>query len=262
MTAARNGGALAAKHFRTDIRVWEKAKGDPVSEIDLAVNDLLEQHLRSARPSYGWLSEETKDNAARLQAKRLWVVDPIDGTRAYIKGRPEYCVSIACVQDGKPIVAALYDPSADAMFTAIAGQGAQRNDAPIHASDWDDALTARLVLGKDMAQHDYWPQPWAPRSLVKPNSMAMRLAWVATGDHDLTFGIGEKQDWDLAAADLILREAGGLMTDEHAQLLTYNAPSTGHPFVVGGAPGVHDAACAQLRGLIATYRAKHPKDDG
>lgn len=256
--AARAGGELAAQNFGRDMRVWEKAKGDPVSEIDIAVNDLIAQQLRSARPSYGWLSEETKDNTDRLDKQRLWVIDPIDGTRAYIKGRPEYCVSIACVEAGRPVVAALYDPSANEMYTAMAGGGAWRNDVPLRASTHSDALTARLVLAPDMAGHAYWPQPWAPRSLVRPNSMALRIAWVATGEHDLTMALSTKQDWDLAAADLILSEAGGRMTDQDGTALNYNAPSTGHPFVVGGAPGVHDVACAQLRGLIATYRAKHP----
>lgn len=253
--AAKAGGALAAKHFRTQVKAWEKGKGDPVSEIDIAVNDLIEGQLRTARPGYGWLSEETKDNAARLDAKRLWVVDPIDGTRAYLKGLPEYCVSIACVENGRPILGALYDPSADTLFSAITGQGAQCNGAPMAASDWTDALTAKLILAKDMAEHHYWPKPWTPRSLVRPNSMALRIAWVATGEHDLTMALSAKQDWDIAAADVILTEAGGRMTDEMGAGLVYNKASTSHPFLVGAAPGVHDAACQQLRGLIETYRA-------
>lgn len=260
--AAKAGGALAAEHFGKAVKTWDKSDKTPVCEIDIAVNDLIERQLRAARPSYGWLSEETKDNDARLSAKRLWVVDPIDGTHAYLKGKPEYCVSIACVEDGRPIVAALYDPSADAMFTAVHGQGAQRNDIRIQVSDWDDAVTARLILDKTMAEHAYWPQPWQPRSLVRPNSMALRLAWVATGDHDLTMALSAKRDWDIAAADLILREAGGRMTDEQGEELTYNEPEPSHPFLVGAAPGVHEAACAQMRGLIETYRAKHPEEVG
>lgn len=258
--AAKAGGALAAEHFGKSVKTWDKGDATPVCEIDIAVNDLIEQHLRPARPGYGWLSEETKDNAQRLSAKRLWVVDPIDGTRAYLSGKPEYSISIACVEDGRPIAAALYDPSADQLFTAIAGQGAQCNAQPLQVSDWQDALTAHLILDKTMAEHDYWPQPWQPRSLVRPNSMALRLAWVATGKHDLTMALSAKQDWDIAAADLILSEAGGRLTNEQGSGLTYNAPEPTHPFIVGAAPGVHAAACAQMRGLIATYRAKHPAE--
>lgn len=260
--AAKAGGRLAAETFGKPVKTWEKTDATPVSEVDIAVNDILERHLRSARPSYGWLSEETKDSATRLTANRLWVVDPIDGTRAYLKGLPEYCISIACVERGKPVVAALYDPSADHMFTAIAGQGAQRNETKLQVSDWDDALTSHLILDETMSQHAYWPEPWRPRSLVRPNSMALRLAWVATGAHDLTMALSAKQDWDIAAADLLLREAGGCMTDEHGDDLVYNTPDARHPFLVGAAPGVHEGACTQLRGLIKTYRAKHPEKAG
>lgn len=259
--AAKAGGALAAKHFKQSVKTWNKDDASPVSEIDLAVNDLIERELRSARPSYGWLSEETKDNSARLDAKRLWVVDPIDGTRAYIDGKPEYCVSIACVENGKPIVAALYDPSADELFLAVTGQGATKNETPLQVSAHDDALTAHLILDKKMSQHEYWPKPWTPRSLIRPNSMALRLAWVATGKHDLTMALSKKQDWDIAAADLIVREAGGCMTDEAGGQLIYNEPDCSHPFIVGSAPGVHEEACQQLRGLIAIYRAKHPEQE-
>ncbi|MEO0410878.1 MAG: 3'(2'),5'-bisphosphate nucleotidase CysQ [Pseudomonadota bacterium] len=256
IAAAKAGGALAAKHFKTTIKIWDKAKGDPVTEIDLAVNDLLETALRSARPSYGWLSEETKDTPQRLSAKRAWVVDPIDGTRAYIKGLPEYCISIACVEDGQPLLGVLYDPSADKTYAALAGGGAQLNGTPITVSDWSDTLTSRMIMAQDMAEHRLWPKPWHPRALVRPNSMALRLGWVASGAYDLTIALSDKQDWDIAAADIILSEAGGHLTDHHGKVRRYNQANTSHPFVVGAAPGVHTEACAQIRGLVANYQAE------
>lgn len=254
--AAKAGGALAAKHFRTEVHAWEKGADGPVSEVDIAVNDLIEAHLRTARPTYGWLSEETKDNDERLSAERLWVVDPIDGTRAYLSGLPEYCISIACVEHGRPICAALYDPSADAMYTAQRGGGAHLNGAVMSVSGWAEPLTSKLILAQDMTESELWPQPWAPRALTRPNSMALRIAWVASGAYDLTMALSEKQDWDLAAADLILAEAGGTITTHHGEPLTYNTPTTGHPFVVAATPAVHDTACAQVRGLIANYQAR------
>ncbi|MEM9289645.1 MAG: 3'(2'),5'-bisphosphate nucleotidase CysQ [Pseudomonadota bacterium] len=256
IAAAHKGGALAAEHFGTDFKSWKKDGGDPVTEIDLAVNAILEETLRGARPSYGWLSEETKDDQSRLSAQRVWVVDPIDGTRAFMKGRAEFCVSIACVEAGEVLTAVLYDPIAKATYTASKGGGAWLGESRLQVSETSDALTSRLVLEEDFARHRLWPQPWQPASCIRPNSMALRLAFVATGAHDLTLAVSAKQDWDIAAADLILREAGGRMTDQHGGALRYNKTSTRHPVLVGAAPGVHDFTCAQVRGLIQNYQAE------
>src|SRR6202795_721978 len=124
----RKAGALALSMFRTELKNWTKGASSPVSEADIAVNDLLESRLRSATPDYGWLSEETVDDDARLGKPLVWIVDPIDGTRAYLAHREDWCVSVALVEDATPVLAAVFAPATDEFFLAARGQGATHND--------------------------------------------------------------------------------------------------------------------------------------
>src|ERR1035437_3077468 len=128
----RQAGALALSLFRTELKNWIKGASSPVSEADIAVNDLLESRLRSATPDYGWLSEESADDEARLKKRLAWIVDPIDGTRGYLAGREDWCVSVALVEDAAPVLAAVFAPASDEFFFAMRGQRATRNDVPIH----------------------------------------------------------------------------------------------------------------------------------
>ena len=130
----REAGALALSLFRTELKNWTKGASSPVSEADIAVNDLLEERLRSATPDYGWLSEESADDEARLGKRLVWIVDPIDGTRAYLAGREDWCVSVALVEDASPVLAAVFAPASDEFFFAVRGQGATLND---HAGSCD-----------------------------------------------------------------------------------------------------------------------------
>src|SRR5476651_711930 len=127
----REAGALALSLFRTELRNWTKGASSPVSEADIAVNDLIEKHLRSATPEYGWLSEESADDEQRLGKRLVWIVDPIDGTRGYLAGREDWCVSVALVEDASPVLAAVFAPASDEFFFAARGQGAVRNAAPV-----------------------------------------------------------------------------------------------------------------------------------
>src|ERR1700709_1726776 len=130
----REAGALGLSLFRTELKNWTKGASSPVSEADIAVNDLLEKRLRSATPDYGWLSEESADDEQRLGKNRVWIVDPIDGTRGYLAGREDWCVSVALVEDSAPVLAAVFVPASDEFFFAVRGQGATRNDVWLHAS--------------------------------------------------------------------------------------------------------------------------------
>src|SRR5258707_2175213 len=132
--AVREAGALAQSLFRTELKNWTKGASSPVSEADIAVNDLLEARLRAATPDYGWLSEESVDDDARLGKRLVWIVDPIDGTRAYLAHREDWCVSVALVEDASPILAAVFAPASDEFFFAKLGQGATRNGVPVHAT--------------------------------------------------------------------------------------------------------------------------------
>ena len=237
--AVREAGHLALGKFRTQVKSWSKHDHSPVSEADIAVNEFLQERLRDPEGKIGWLSEETEDDAERLQARRVWIIDPIDGTRAFINGLPDWSIATALIEDGRPIVAALFAPVEDEMFTAIAGQGARLNDVLIRANDggFDGARVAgppgylRRLLAIE------------PRlvGIPKIHSLALRIARVAHGAIDAAFASGNAHDWDLAAADLLVHEAGGALTTFAGQVLTYNKAEPTHPPLVAAGPQRHAA---------------------
>ncbi|MGY3406714.1 fructose-1,6-bisphosphatase/inositol monophosphatase family enzyme [Bradyrhizobium sp. GM5.1] len=130
----REAGALAQSMFRTELKKWTKGASSPVSEADIAVNDLLEARLRAATPDYGWLSEESADDEVRLSRRMTWIVDPIDGTRNYLNGHDEWCVSVALVEDASPVLAAVFAPTSEEFFFAARGQGTTLNEVPVRAT--------------------------------------------------------------------------------------------------------------------------------
>ncbi len=148
----REAGALALSLFRTELKNWTKGASSPVSEADIAVNDLVESRLRSATPDYGWLSEESADDETRLGKPLVWIVDPIDGTRAYLAGREDWCVSVALVADASPVLAAVFAPATDEFFFAVRGQGATRNDRPVFATAGTDLDFSRMAGPKPLVQ--------------------------------------------------------------------------------------------------------------
>lgn len=248
MAATREGGALALDHFKAGVTPWDKKPDDPVSEADLAVDRLLHKRLQGARPDYGWLSEESVDDPRRLNCRRVWVVDPIDGTRAFIARRPEFCICAALVEDGEPVLAAVFNPATEEFFAAVKGQGATLNGLPIHASRRDDLNAARLLASK--SRHFSSPawQAAAPgASFSYRNSIAYRMVLVAAGRFETAISLTPKSDWDIAAADLIVHEAGGHTTTTTGDRFRYNQPKPVHPNVITSAPGVHH----QVLGLLA-----------
>ncbi len=148
----QEAGALALSLFRTELKNWTKGASSPVSEADIAVNDLLEQKLRSATPDYGWLSEESVDDEARLAKRLVWIVDPIDGTRGYLAGREDWCVSVALVEDASPVLAAVFAPASDEFFFAARGQGAVRNNVPLHATSGTELDFSRVAGPKPLVE--------------------------------------------------------------------------------------------------------------
>jgi myo-inositol-1(or 4)-monophosphatase len=216
-----------------------------VSEADIAVNEFLQERLRDPSGQIGWLSEETEDDPERLRARRVWIVDPIDGTRAYIGGFTDWSISTALVEDGRPIVAVLFAPATDEMFVAVAGQGATLNGASIHTTDGDFAAAG--VAGPPGYQRRL--QAVEPRLVAHPkiHSLALRFARVAHGAIDAAFASGNSHDWDLAAADLLVHEAGGALTTFTGQSLTYNRPEPVHPPLVAAGPRRHAAFTALVQ---------------
>lgn len=239
--AAAEAAAMAHSRWRGEFEQWEKAPGNPVCEIDLAANDILHRRLSEIDPEAGWLSEETADDAERLLVPRVWVVDPIDGTRDFIRGRPGWAVSVALVEGGQPILGVLDAPARGEHWRAVAGKGAWRNGQRLTGSRRSRFEGARVPTDA---------LPKVDRDLVaveKPNSIALRIAMVAADEADLVATLRWGHEWDIAAAVLIAREAGVEVTDAFGGALRFNS-TKGEAFgVIASAPAIHRAAVARLR---------------
>jgi len=209
-----------------------------VTNADLAADELLKTTLRTARPDYGWLSEETVDDPARLSTRRLFVVDPIDGTRAFIAGQPFWTVCVAVVEAGRPIAGAIVAPQLSETYAAAAGGGATLNGRPIQASDAGSLEDCGMIAHPAMFRQEDWPKPWPKMRIARRNSTAYRLCLVASGAADATVTFAPKHDWDLAAADLIAREAGGFVGDHSGRTFTYNQAVPMQPSLVCAAPAL------------------------
>ncbi|RJF85687.1 3'(2'),5'-bisphosphate nucleotidase CysQ [Sphingomonas cavernae] len=239
--AAAEAAAMAHGRWRGEFAQWEKAPGNPVCEIDLAANDILRTRLTEIDPEAGWLSEETADHPDRLLVPRVWVVDPIDGTRDYIRGRPGWAVSVALVEGGRPVLGVLDAPARGEHWRAVAGHGAWRNGQKLVGSRRTEFAGARVPT-------DALPKVDSDLSAVeKPNSIALRIAMVAADEADLVATIRWGNEWDIAAAVLIAREAGVAVTDAFGGALRFNS-TKGEAFgMIAAAPGIHDAAVERLR---------------
>jgi myo-inositol-1(or 4)-monophosphatase len=243
----REAGALALSLFRTELKNWTKgASSSPVSEADIAVNELLERRLKSATPDYGWLSEESVDDERRLEQRRVWIVDPIDGTRGYLAGREDWCVSVALVEDAAPILAAVFAPASDEFFFAMRGGGARRNDVPIFATSGGEFDFSRIAGPKPVAER---LNPSAGEITLHPRiaSLALRLCRVAQGNLDAAFAGGQSRDWDLAAANLIVQEANGIMTSLSGDRILYNRRDVIHGVLVAAGRDRHARIVSQFR---------------
>jgi myo-inositol-1(or 4)-monophosphatase len=232
--AVREAGALALSMFGRQVKTWTKGHGSPVTAADIAVNDLLHERLAAAASGIAWLSEESADEEARRSARRVWVVDPIDGTRAYIAGRTDWAVSAALVEDGRPVLAALFAPAEPAFYVAAAGKGATLDGAPI-AADAGARLDGARVAGPKSYLERLIALGLAIEAPPRVHSIALRFARIARGTLDVAFSGGSSHDWDLAAADLLVHEAGGALTTLAGRLLVYNRAELAHgPLVAAG----------------------------
>jgi myo-inositol-1(or 4)-monophosphatase len=242
IAATREAADLAHRHWREgalpDAKVWEKSKGHPVCDMDLAVDQLLQKRLGTILPDAAWLSEETVDDSERLNAQQLWVVDPIDGTRDYVRGRSGWCVSVALIENGAPVFAVMAAPAQGKLWVAQAGNGTTCNDERLTASNCQDIIGARVPT-------DELPKIDLVRGFVqveKPNSIAMRMTMVACDRADLVATLRWGHEWDIAAAHLVAQEAGAMVTNATGKPITYNKRSPVDFGLLCSAPAIHDAA--------------------
>lgn len=240
LEAVRAGGAEALKRFGKPLQVRDKSPNNPVTDADLAVDAILADMLRPARPDYGWLSEETADDDSRLSARRVWVVDPIDGTRAFVKAKPHFSVCVALVEAGRPVAGVVFNPATDELFHAIKGGGAWLNGQSVKSSGTSAIEGCRMLGDRQMFAHPAWPEPWPAMDIEARNSIAYRMCLVAAGIHDGAIALSAKCDWDLAAGTLILEEAGGVATTHL------------------GTPYRFDRAKPEQLSMVAAGKALHP----
>jgi myo-inositol-1(or 4)-monophosphatase len=242
----REAGALALSLFRTDLKNWTKGVSSPVSEADIAVNELISGRLRSAAPQYGWLSEESVDDEQRLDKQRVWIVDPIDGTRGYLAGREDWCISVALVEGTRPLLAAVFAPASDEFFFAERGRRTLLNGRPVDATS-GTAIDISRVAG---------PKPLIERLVgssgeISPHpriaSLALRLCRVAHGRLDVAFAGGQSRDWDLAAADLIVQEANGKMSSLPGETIQYNRREVTHGVLMAAGRDRHASIVEHFR---------------
>ncbi len=231
--AARRAGELTLEYFGGKYQVEYKERRDPVTSADLAANACLKEQLLGAFPDSGWFSEETADSPQRLSAKRLWIVDPIDGTREFVEGIPEYAVSVALVEEGEPVVGVIYNPPADQLFAAVKGGGTFLNGKRVFCSEVSSLGQATLIVSRSETKRGEI-EPLRPHlKEVKPvGSVAYKLAAVAAGlGGDFNVSVQPKSEWDVCAGDLLVREAGGQMLNLEGQVRQYNQPD---PLISGG----------------------------
>jgi myo-inositol-1(or 4)-monophosphatase len=245
--AARAAGSTVMGLFKGKFDVREKSKNNPVTTADIEANRIIREHILGSFPDDGWLSEEDRDDSNRLTLSRVWVVDPIDGTKEFIEGVPEFAVSIGFVVDGRPRLAIVYNPAAERFYKAALGQGAYLNGAPIRVSSREQLDGALLLVSRSEPQKKF--QTFVDHCDIKPvGSIAHRLAKVAGGDGDGTITFRTIHEWDICAGVLMVEEAGGKVVDGDGNAMTFNREFPKHRGVV--------AANARLTGGLQSLWAQ------
>ena len=229
--AAWEAGSIIMRWYGNHYRIEEKGKGNPVTTADLEANSKIRELVRGKFPGDGWLSEEDKDTTQRLGSSRVWVVDPIDGTKEFIEGVPQFAVSIGFVVKGQPKLAVVYNPAQKLFYRAVAGGGAYLNDRPIHVTSQQEMQGALLLVSRSEPQRKF--QVFAEACRLQPiGSIAFRLAKVAGGEGDGTLTFRSLHEWDVCAGVLIVEEAGGLVTDGAGDRLVFNRRETRYRGIV------------------------------
>ncbi len=237
--AARAAGKIAMRYWRRSPQVWEKGDQGPVTEADIAVNDMLKLALLGARQGYGWLSEETPDDAARLKCEHVFIIDPIDGTRAFIAGEETFSHSLAVAHNGVVTAGVVYLPALDRLYTASTAAPAMKDGQPIQCSARMDVQGANILTTQASLAPDHWPHgvPDIKRSFR--TSLAYRLCLAAEGRHDGMLTMRDAWEWDIAAGGLIAARAGALVTDKTGAALRFNKKTPLAKGVIAAPPGVH-----------------------
>jgi myo-inositol-1(or 4)-monophosphatase len=250
VAAAREAGAIIRSLYGTGIAVTEKGdRGDsPLTEADTRANDALRRRISAAFPADGWLSEESTDTAERLGKRRVWIIDPLDGTKEFVRNVAELAVCVALVEDGVPIVGVTYNPIREETFTAVRGRGATLNGRPVRVSNTREVTAAVVLASRSETERGEWERFRGCFGIETCGSVAYKLARVAAGSADATFTLSPKSEWDVCSSACVIECAGGRVTDIAGHPLRYNQPSPTVAGVVATNGALHDELLDLLRG--------------
>ena len=250
VAAAHEAGAIIRSLYGKGIAVTEKSdRGDsPLTEADTRANETLHRRIAAAFPDDGWLSEESVDTAERLSKRRVWIVDPLDGTKEFVREVPELAVCVALVEDGSPIVGVTDTPSRDETFAAARGRGATWNGQPIHVSATRDLAAATVLASRSETKRGEWERFHGRFRVESCGSVAYKLALVGAGRADATFTLSPKNEWDVCSSACVIECAGGRVTDIAGHPLRYNQPNPTLAGAVATNGVLHDSILELLRG--------------
>ena len=256
--AARSAGAVVRRWYEGHYTVRDKPNDSPVTEADVEANQVIRTAIGSAFGDDGWLSEETHDSAARLTKRRVWIIDPLDGTREFIKHIPEFCVCIALVDAGAPVVGVSYNPIRDELFAGARGLGVTLNGTPVHTSSEANIAKAQFLISRSEADRGEWKPFEDILRLKLTGSVAYKLALIAGGRGDATFSLTPKNEWDVCAGAALITEAGGIMTDRYGEPLCFNNPAPSLPGIIASNAALHAPILEVLRqqGKLAQQQSR------
>ena len=237
--AVAEAGQIAMRHFRNGHRSWEKGPGQIVTEADIEIDGFLKKALLEGSPAgTGWLSEETTDDTDRLDARRLWIVDPIDGTRSFAEGRPDFTISVALVENGRPVCGIVLNPATDEWFEARRGHGATLDGGAVSVTSHKSIDGASIVVSSNENRRRRFDRMFENADVRSIGSLALKLAFVASGRFDGFFSWRKSHDWDIAASVLLIEEAGGRITDACGEAIRLNQPSPRQNGLIAAAPAL------------------------
>ena len=252
-------GAEALRFASEGFEIHTKPDRSPVTSADLAIDRILHAHLLGTFPEDGWLSEESPDDPARLQKRRIWVIDPIDGTNAFIRREPEFCISVALVEDGRPVVAAIFNPSSDELFAAMKGGGLLLNQEPVSPEKDREDQSPVIALSLSELRIGRFQSIEASATSRPMRSIAWALALAASGRIHAVATLELENEWDVAAGALLIEEAGGTMCDGSGQALGFNRTVPRYEGIIAAHPSCPDFVVRQLRSISWTGKSSQPK---